>query len=102
MKKIIKAILEDKIQNNSIIILDPKVVTQVFTKKRLELIEACREPMNLTSLAKKLGRRKQAVHRDVKYLEGLGIIGIEHQGRNRIPKLLKSAMYYSFSEPARV
>ena len=69
------------------IILTPETFAQVFTPQRMRLLLRVKRNKinNIYQLAKELGRPYEAVHRDVKYLEGFGLIKIKKRERERIP-----------------
>ncbi len=70
------------------ILLTPETFTQMFSPERIRLILALRNwEGNIYKLAKELGRPYEAVHRDIAYLEGFGIIKIASRGRERFPTL---------------
>jgi len=61
--------------------------TTIFTKKRLELIEAIKvhHPQSVQELAKITKRAKQAITRDLKILERFEIVKLEKKGRTSLP-----------------
>src|SRR3989338_9229160 len=61
--------------------------TTIFTKKRLELIEAIKvhHPQSVQELAKITKRPKQAITRDLKILERFEIVKLEKKGRTSLP-----------------
>jgi len=63
----------------------------VFTERRIELIKAIseRKPKSVNDLVKSLKRHQEAVSRDLKYLENIGVIRLERNGKNRVPQLNK-------------
>lgn len=93
-------ILDDMIKGNiperATIYLDQGALIEVFTKKRLELIESIEtiRPTSIQQLVIKLKRKKQAVYRDLKLLEGHHIIKLHKQGKNVIPEVIKTAIYF--------
>lgn len=77
------------IPDNAAIFLDPVVLAAVFTKKRLELIRTIKKnnPQSIQELANLTKRTKQAVDRDVKYLEGMNILELRSKGKAKVPKV---------------
>lgn len=62
----------------------------IFTERRIELIKAItKKPKPVNELAKSLKRHQEAISRDLKYLERMGVIKIEAKGKNRIPLVNK-------------
>jgi len=74
--------------------LNEKEMSQIFTKKRLELIRAvqARKPKNATELSKKLNRKLSAVLRDLELLEKFRIVELEKKGKNIIPRVQKNVL----------
>jgi len=58
-------------------------ITEVFTKKRIEIIKVIRkhQELSVTEIAKITHRKLTAVIRDLKILAELGIVQTEKQGR---------------------
>ena len=87
LRVIDKGILNETIDisDNAIITLPES--TSIFTKKRLELIEAIKSfrPQSVQELAKITKRAKQAVTRDLKILERFEIVRLEKKGRTSLP-----------------
>jgi predicted transcriptional regulator len=63
--------------------LSKEELTQIFTKRRIELIETLKGkgPSTMSELARFLKRELSAVDRDMKTLEGLGVVTLEKNGR---------------------
>lgn len=63
--------------------LSKEELTQLFTKRRIELIEVLKKkgPMTMSVLARKLKRELSAVVRDMKALEKIGVVVLEKKGR---------------------
>lgn len=72
-----------------VISLSDEEMTQLFTKKRLELISVIRakKPRNVTKLAELVSRDLTAVMRDLKILESIGIVSLEKSGKDVLPKI---------------
>ena len=72
---------------NNALVLEKDSMIEIFTKKRLELIELIKEvkPKSIQELALITKRKKQAVDRDLKLLERHEIIGLRKNGRCAIP-----------------
>ena len=63
--------------------LSKEELTQLFTKRRIELIETLKKkgPVTMSKLARLLNRELSAVERDVKALEEIGVVRLEKKGR---------------------
>ena len=70
-----------------ILSLSDDEMTQVFTKKRLELVRLIqnKKPSNATKLSELAGRRLSAVMRDLDLLEKFHVIELEKNGKNIKP-----------------
>jgi predicted transcriptional regulator len=62
-------------------------LNKIITPARLRLIRTIRKknPRSISVLAKLLGRDRANVYRDLKYLEGLGLISLEQHKRETTP-----------------
>ena len=73
--------------------LDEQEISEIFTKKRIELIKSIsesrdlNESLSLSEIAKKTNRELSAIQRDVDILEKAGILETEKQGRKLKPSL---------------
>ena len=69
------------------VIFTPDIFAKVFSPERLKLILAVKQEntRNIYQLAKALGRPYEAVHRDITYLEGMGLLKVRAKGRKRLP-----------------
>ena len=69
----------------------PKTFYSTFTPEKIRLIQALRErnDLSISEIAKKLGRPFESIHRDVRFLEGLGLINVERRQKYRIPTSIK-------------
>lgn len=98
LNEIIKGVIDETIDipNNSIIFLNPANVTKVFTKKRLELLALIdrSNPKSVNELASLAKRTKQAVDRDLKYMEGLNLVELNKNGRIKTPKLKREVIVF--------
>ena len=74
------------------LVLDPKAVTKVFSPERIRLILFVRNNKihSISELAKELNRPFESVHRDVKYLEGLGLINLKKHEKAMVPEVRRS------------
>ena len=74
--------------------LSDEDITQIFTKKRLELVRLVqsKRPKNATELSRLVGRRLSAVIRDLELLEGFHIIELKKKGKNVVPVVTKEVL----------
>jgi len=74
--------------------LDEKEMSQIFTKKRLELVRILweKKPKNATELSKHAKRKLSAVLRDLSLLEKFHIVKMEKKGKNIVPRVEKSVL----------
>jgi predicted transcriptional regulator len=74
--------------------LSDEEMTQLFTKKRLELLRLIRKkhPKNATQLAGLSNRRLSAVMRDLELLESLHIVSLEKKGKTIVPRVEKELL----------
>ena len=74
--------------------LSDEEMTQVFTKKRLELIRLIqkKKPKNATKLSELTDRQLSAVMRDLELLEKFHIVELEKKGKNIVPKVTKELL----------
>jgi len=95
MKKLVENMLSGSIPENAMIFLNADDIPEVFTKQRLALIRKIHEghPESIQALADALGRKKQAVHRDLKLLLGHNVVGLEKKGREVVPTVTKEYIY---------
>ena len=83
----------------SIVELSPELNYRIMTEKRTQLLkELKRDPDldSITALAERVGRRLDAVSRDLKILENHGFIDLEKKGRQKVPKLISGRLVVSF------
>ena len=87
------AVVEGKVNipDHALVIHDIKTAAKLITKKQSELLKLLKgfNPATEKELAQHVKRRKQAVTRDLKKLEGLGIVRLERNGRSVKPHLEK-------------
>ncbi len=81
----------DKMPDNMIFAKDYATLHKILTEKRLELIDAIKEhpKENIDSLSKILKRKREAISRDLRILQSIGIINMRTIGKNRIPYIQK-------------
>ena len=69
------------------IIVTPETFAKIFSPERIKLMLKIKRNniSNIYQLAKGLHRKYEAVHRDIKLLEGFGIIKLRDKNRKKIP-----------------
>lgn len=79
-------------------------VGRAFTRRRMELINVLKRGKRETvsELSEKLGRRLSAVERDLKILEGLGVVDMMKKGRTVTPRLRGEVLVIPLILPKRL
>ena len=69
------------------IILTPEGFAKIFSPERIKLMLRIKRDKirNIYQLAKEVGRKYEAVYRDIKLLEGFGIIQLKDKDRGKVP-----------------
>ena len=72
------------------IIITPETFAKIFSPERIKLMLKIKRNniSNIYQLAKNLNRKYEAVHRDIKLLEGFGIIKLKDKDNKKIPYLV--------------
>ncbi len=88
----------------AVFVLTDEELHQVFTRERLRILSTLRERgfESVTELSEALGRDKAAVDRDLKLLEGYGLVKMLKEGRRMRPLLGKEGVYLPLVEPKPV
>lgn len=98
---LIEGIIDESIEipNDAVIYSDSRSITEIFTKKRMELIDNISEnnPRSIQQLADLTNRKKQAVFRDLKILERHDLVELEKSGRTISPKIRKRFLIFGLS-----
>ncbi|MFH1751613.1 MAG: hypothetical protein ABH821_01595 [archaeon] len=85
----------EKYPNNALLLsLSEEEVTQLFTKKRLELINVikAKKPKTVTDLSNLVHRKLSAVLRDLELMEKLNIVELQRKGRTVTPIVQKKVL----------
>lgn len=90
MKQEINSLTMEKIMKDKrkhVIVMTPEVFCKVFTPERLRLLVYLNKnkTASISDLARKLCRRFEAVHRDLKYLEGFYVVKMRRNEANKVP-----------------
>lgn len=68
--------------------LDEREISEIFTRRRIEIIkDVAKFEGSLSEIAKRTNRELSAIQRDVEILEKVGILELEKQGRKVKPSL---------------
>jgi len=75
-------------EEETVFLLTPEEFSKVFSPERLRLLKLVRKrpELAISEISKNLGRRREAVSRDIRFFEGLGLIELQKQSRTRVPK----------------
>ncbi|MBN2517298.1 MAG: ArsR family transcriptional regulator [Candidatus Altiarchaeota archaeon] len=76
----------EKFVDEHSIVVPPELFSKIFTKERLRLLKALeKNPQSVNELVSMLGRPREAVSRDLNYLNAMGLVNLERSGKERIP-----------------
>ncbi len=77
----------DKKRAEKTIIVTPEIFAKIFSPERIKLMLKIKRnsTANIYQLAKELDRKYEAVYRDIKLLEGFGIIKLKEKDKKKIP-----------------
>ena len=91
IKKVIKGKKVDRDKVEKTIVVTPELFTKIFSPQRIKLMLKIRGNNigSIYQLAKELDRKYEAVYRDIKLLEGIGIVKLKK-------KTLKKESKYAF------
>lgn len=96
-KKVLRAIEQGKYvkPQPKTLYFTPKTFHSTFTPERIKLIQMLRDKNNLSisEIARKIGRPFGSVHRDIRFLEGFGLINLKHKQKYRIPTAIKKVTF---------
>jgi len=72
------------------LVMTPAVFSKVFSPERMRLLRTLHRSgkKNIYQLAKDLDKPYEVVYRNIRYLEGIGLLKIESRGRDKIPSLV--------------
>ena len=96
-KKILKSIEQGKYvkPQPKTLYFTPKTFYSTFTPERIRLIQLLRgnKNLNISEVAKIIKRPFESVHRDIRFLEGIGLINIEKRERYRFPTAVREVNF---------
>ncbi|MDO8740426.1 MAG: hypothetical protein Q7J54_02495 [Candidatus Woesearchaeota archaeon] len=87
--------INQKIKNNALdkpergLVMTPETFNKVFSPERIKLLQRIyrNNVKNIYQLAKELDKPYEVVFRNIKYLEGIGLITITDKGNKKIPQM---------------
>src|SRR3989344_2178763 len=88
VKDVVKGKLKvDKKRAEKTIIVTPEIFSKIFSPERIKLMLKIKRNnvSNIYQLAKEMNRKYEAVHRDIKLLEGFGIIKLKDKNKKKVP-----------------
>ena len=102
INELIEGIVNEEIDlpNKAFVTLDFEASLNIFTKKRLEIINCINKhnPKSVQQLADLTKRMKQAVDRDLKILERYEIVELKKEGRNVVPSVIREVILFNLNK----
>ena len=112
--KIVKSVskysreINQKIKNGALekpesgIVMTPETFNKVFSPERIKLLQRIyrNNVKNIYQLAKELNKPYEVVFRNIKYLEGIGLVAITEKDNKKIPHLACKLSIDMFSKEA--
>lgn len=89
-KKLYEKVMKGKIKTPVRgMIMTPETFNKVFSPERIKLLKKIyrNNVKNIYQLAKELDKPYEVVFRNIKYLEGIGLIRIMEKGNKKIPNI---------------
>ena len=98
-EKIKKGLLEKPEKG---IVMTPETFSKVFSPERIKLLQRIyrNNVKNIYQLAKELDKPYEVVFRNIKYLEGIGLVRLEEKDNTKIPHLICTPTIEMFPEEA--
>jgi predicted transcriptional regulator len=101
-------VLERKIKNNTLdkpergIIMTPETFSKVFSPERIKLLRRIyqNDIRSIYQLARELGKPYEVVFRNIKYLEGLGLVRLKNKDNRKVPSLVSGLSISMFADAA--
>lgn len=84
------------------LVMTPETFNKVFSPERIKLLQRIyrNDVKNIYQLAKELDKPYEVVFRNIKYLEGMGLVAITKKDNKRIPHLICKLSIDMFSKEA--
>ena len=81
-------------------VMTPETFSKVFSPERIKLLQRIyrNKINNIYQLARELGKPYEVVFRNIKYLEGIGLVKITDKDNKKIPQLTSKLNIDMFSE----
>ena len=85
-------------------VMNPETFAKIFTPERIKLLQRIRRNKinNIYQLAKELKKPYEVVFRNIKYLEGFGLVKFDTKRRHRVPHLAQDIRIEMFPKIAEV
>ncbi len=82
------------------IVMTPEVFSRVFSPERIKLLRRihANDIRSIYQLARELGKPYEVVFRNLKYLEGLGLVRMKSKDNRRIPCLVSGFSISMFAD----
>src|SRR3989339_1366123 len=82
------------------IVMTPETFSKAFSPERIKLLQRIyrNNIRNIYQLAQELDKPYEVVFRNVKYLEGIGLIKINDKGHKKIPQMPRKLSIEMFSK----
>lgn len=82
------------------IVMTPEIFSKVFSPERIKLLQKIYKNniKNIYQLAKELDKPYEVVFRNIKYLEGIGLIKVDEKDNKKIPHLICDVSIDMFSK----
>lgn len=76
-----------KEKREHVIFMSPEMFYRIFSPERIKLLMFLSKGKaeSISDLARKLGRKFEAVHRDLRYLEGFGVVKLAMEDARKVP-----------------
>lgn len=89
-EKVLKKLTLEKMAKDKrehIIFMSPEMFYKIFSPERIKLLMFLSKGKaeSISDLARKLGRKFEAVHRDLRYLKGFGLVKLKEEDTGRVP-----------------
>lgn len=87
--KVLKGKKNDTKRAEKTLVITPDIFAKIFSPERIKLMLKVRKNKitSIYQLAKALNRKYEAVYRDIKLLEGFGIITLKEKDNQMIPTM---------------
>jgi len=83
-EKIEKDLIDEPVTG---MVMTPETFSKIFSPERVKLLQRIRKNhiTNIYQLAKEMDKPYEVVFRNIKYLEGVGLVEIKEKGSTKIP-----------------